>query len=294
MEVDGGDELIWYGIREAGQAARVTVLVISDALTIFHFQVEWPRIIGVGNLDSSDTMALPLHNCSCCSKSSAHFCFVCDRQLCKQHASNAYHECPAVSRVACSNVAAGNSLRGLIKGILQEGDVSYEAYAKTSNSNFSALLSSIDTNCMLNNAIKFGKFPSATVKDCHLDIPATRDAALMGGKHLHLPLAFKNGDKWVVRVALQGGTTSPQELLIQEMNSEVATLIALESVGVRIAKAKSRCIIPKGERPPYFFLEWIDGKNSFMDAELLQQKTWINEIAEEFIKLEKLSYNAIG
>ena len=80
------------------------------------------------------------------------------------------------------------------------------------------------------------------------------------------------------------------------MNSEVATLIALESVDVRIAKAKSRCIIPKGlgTRPPYFFLEWIDGKNYFMDAELIQKKIWINEIAKEFIKLEKLSYNAIG
>jgi hypothetical protein len=186
------------------------------------------------------------------------------------------------------------SLRGLIKGTLQEGDAYNEAYAKTSNNNFSALLSSIDTDRILNNAIKFGKFPSATVKDCHFDIPATRDAALLGGKHLHLPLTFENGDKWVVRIALQGGTTSPQELLIQEMNSEVATLFALESVGVRIAKAKSRCIIPKGARPPYFLLEWIDGKGSFMDAELLQQKTWIIGIAEEFIKLEKLSYNAIG
>jgi hypothetical protein len=117
----------------------------------------------------------------------------------------------------------------------------------------------------------------------------------MGGKHLHIPLTFTNGDKWVVRVALQGGTTSPQELLIQEMNSEVATLIALESVGVRIAKAKSRCIIPSGvKKPPYFLQEWIDGTNSFMDAGLLQHRRWINEIAEEFIKLEKLSYNAIG
>ena len=87
-------------------------------------------------------------------------------------------------------------------------------------------------NRMLNNTIKFGKFPSATVKDCHFDIPATRDAALIGGKHLHLQLAFKNGNKWVVHVALQGGTTSPQELLIQEMSSEVATLIALENVGL--------------------------------------------------------------
>jgi hypothetical protein len=49
---------------------------------------------------------------------------------------------------------------------------------------------------------------------------------------------------------------------------------------VRIAKVKSRCIrvIPKGARSPYFFLEWLD---AFMDAELLQQKAWINEIAKE-------------
>ena len=144
---------------------------------------------------------------------------------------------------------------------------------------------------MLNNAVEIRKVPSATV-----NIPATRDVALMSGKHLHLPLTFKNGDKWAVRIALQGGSTSPQELLIQEMNSEVANLTALESVDVRIAKAKSRCIITnlKGMRPPYFFLEWIDGKSSFMDADILQQKTWINEIAKEFIKLEKLRYNAIG
>jgi hypothetical protein len=63
---------------------------------------------------------------------------------------------------------------------------------------------------------------------------------------------------------------------------------------VRIAKAKSRCIIPRGAKPPYSLLEWINGKDFFMDAELLQQKSWINEIAEEFIKLEKLSYNVIG
>ena len=144
---------------------------------------------------------------------------------------------------------------------------------------------------MLNFAVEIRKVPSATV-----NIPATRDEALMGGKHLHLPLTFNNGEKWAVRVALQGGSTSPRELLVQEMNSEVATLIALESADVRIAKAKSRCIIPKGlgTRPPFFFLEWIDGKSSFMDAELLQKKRWINEIAKEFIKLEKLSYNAIG
>ena len=42
-------------------------------------------------------MALSLHNCSCCSKPSAHFCFVCDHQLFEIHASNAYHACPTVS-----------------------------------------------------------------------------------------------------------------------------------------------------------------------------------------------------
>ena len=81
---------------------------------------------------------------------------------------------------------------------------------------------------------------------------------------------------------------------MQEMNSEVTTLITLENAGVWIAKAKSRCIIPSGARPPYFFLEWIDGKKSFMEAEFLQQKTWIYQIVKEFIKLETLSYNAIG
>ena len=80
-------------------------------------------------------------------------------------------------------------MRGLIKGTLQEDDAYNEAYAKTSNNNFSALLSSIDTDGMLNNAIKIRKFPSASV-----NIPETRDTALMGGKHLHLPLTFKNGD----------------------------------------------------------------------------------------------------
>jgi hypothetical protein len=48
------------------------------------------------------------------------------------------------------------------------------------------------------------------------------------------------------------------------------------------------------EASPYFLLEWIDGKHSFMDVGLTQKKTWVNEIAKEFIKLEKLSYNAIG
>lgn len=236
-------------------------------------------------------MVLPLHNCSRCSKPSVDFCFTCDLQLCKQHTSKAYHECPTVSMFKAEE---SFERLGLIRGKLQEGDAYNEAYVKTSNNNFSALLSSIDTSRMLNNAIKIGKFPSATVKDCHIDIPATRAAALMGGKHLHLPLTFKNGDKCVVRIALQGGTASPQDLLIQEMNSEVATLIALETVGVRIAKAKSRCIIPRGARPPYFLLEWLDGEASFMDADLRQQKACISEIAKEFIKLEKLSYNAIG
>ena len=117
----------------------------------------------------------------------------------------------------------------------------------------------------------------------------------MGGKHLHLPLTFKNGgQKWLIRVALHGGAASPYELLIQEMNSEVATLVAFERVNVRIAKAKSRCIAPRGARNPYFFLEWLDGDASFMDAEPLQQKAWIKEIAREFIELEKLSFDAVG
>jgi hypothetical protein len=63
---------------------------------------------------------------------------------------------------------------------------------------------------------------------------------------------------------------------------------------VRIAKVKSRCIVPRENRPPYFFLEWLDGKASFMEADLFQQKAWIKEIAKEFIKLDNLSYDAIG
>jgi len=78
------------------------------------------------------------------------------------------------------------------------------------------------------------------------------------------------------------------------MNSEIATLTALERASVRIAKVKSRCIIPRGERPPYFFLEWLDGEASFMEADFFQQKAWINEIAKEFIKLDNLRYDAIG
>ena len=104
---------------------------------------------------------------------------------------------------------------------------------------------------------------------------------------------------------------SPTQYLMRHPGSYLSTIIHVGQIatilqfddeirtrgdihGVWIAKAKSCCIIPRGARPPYFFLEWFDGKNSFMDTELLQQKMWINEIVEEFIKLEKLSYNAIG
>lgn len=78
------------------------------------------------------------------------------------------------------------------------------------------------------------------------------------------------------------------------MNSEIATLTALECASVRIAKVKGRCIIPRGEWPTYFFLGWLNGKASFMEADLFQQKAWINEIAKEFIKLDNLGYDAIG
>ena len=160
---------------------------------------------------------------------------------------------------------------------------------------FSAQVSSIDVNRMLSNALKAAKLPLETIRDCRLDVPASRKVALMGGKHIHLPLTFKDGDKWVVRVALQRENGSPHELLIQEMNSEIATLAVLEGAGVRIAKAKSRrCIIPRGERQPYFFLEWLNGEDAFMGADLVQKKTWMNEIAREFIKLETFSYDAIG
>ncbi|KAF8903325.1 hypothetical protein CPB84DRAFT_1774571, partial [Gymnopilus junonius] len=215
-------------------------------------------------------MVLPLHNCSYCPSPSTEFCYTCDRHLCGQHALKAFHECPT------------------------DGDAYNTAYAQTSNNNFNMQISSIDKSRILNNAIKTGRVGSVTVKDCHLDIPVSRDVALMGGKHLHLPLTFKNSDKWLVRLALQGGSASPQELLIQEMRSEVATLTALESVGMRIAKARSRCVIPRGARSPYFFLEWLDGKASFMDGTLGQQKSWITEIAKDFVKLEELAYSAIG
>jgi hypothetical protein len=177
----------------------------------------------------------------------------------------------------------------------QDGDDYMKAYRKSWDDMFSAVLSSIDVNRMLYDALKTAKLPLEIIRDCHLDVPATRKMALMGGKHLHLPLTFKDGDKWVVRVALQRENGSPHELLIQEMNSEIATLTVLEGAGVRIAKAKSRrCVIPRGERQPYFFLEWLDGKDAFMEADLVQKKTWINEIAREFIRLETLSYDAIG
>ena len=63
------------------------------------------------------------------------------------------------------------------------------------------------------------------------------------------------------------------------------------------------CVDCQGQKPLHhskrskaslLFLEWIDGKKSFMEAEFLQQKTWIYQIVKEFIKLETLSYNAIG
>ena len=85
----------------------------------------------------------------------------------------------------------------------QDGDDYMEAYRKSWDNMFSASLSSIDVNSMLNNALKAAKLPLETVGDCRLDVPATRGMALMGGKHLHLPLTFKDGDKWAVRVALQ-------------------------------------------------------------------------------------------
>lgn len=157
------------------------------------------------------------------------------------------------------------------------------------------MISSVDVNHILNNALNVAKLPLEGIRDCRLDVPTTRGMALMGGKHLHLPLTFKDGDKWVVRVALQLENGSPHGLLIQEMNSEIATLSVLEGAGVRIAKTKSRrCIIPRGEGQPYFFLEWLDGKDAFMGADLVQKKTWINEIARVFIRLETISYDAIG
>ena len=130
----------------------------------------------------------------------------------------------------------------------QDGDDYVEAYKQSWDNTFSALLSSIDVNGMLNNALKAAKLSLEIIRDCRLDVPATRKMALMGGKHLHKPLTFKDGDKWVVRVALQCENGSPHELLIKEMNSEIATLTVLEGASVRIAKAKSRrCIIPRGE-----------------------------------------------
>ena len=43
------------------------------------------------------------------------------------------------------------------------------------------------------------------------------------------------------------------------------------------------------ERQTYFFLEWLDGEDDSMGADLVQKKTWINEVAREFIRLETLS-----
>jgi hypothetical protein len=74
-----------------------------------------------------------------------------------------------------------------------------KAYRKSWDDMFSAVLSSIDVNRMLNDALKTAKLPLETIRDCHLDVPATRKMALMGGKHLHLPLTFKDGDKWVAK-----------------------------------------------------------------------------------------------
>ena len=240
-------------------------------------------------------MVFPLHNCSSesCSKPAADFCFACDHQLCENHASKAYHNCPTeVSKCELPREISRGSELETVKS--QDNDDHLEAYKKNRDNSFSALISSIDVNCMLKNALKAAKLPLETIRDCRLDVPATREMALMGGKHLHLPLTFKDGDKWVVRVALQRENGSPHDLLIQEMNSEIATLTVLECAGVRIAKTKSRrCIIPR-EGQPYFFLEWLDGDDAFMGADLAQKKTWINEIAREFIRLETLSYDAIG
>ena len=185
-------------------------------------------------------------------------------------------------------------LKKLKGGKSQEGNDYTKAYTKTCNKKFTALLSFIDTDRVLNNVVKVAKVPLETIQDSYLDIPATCETALMGGKHLHLPLTFKDGNKWVICVALQGESASLHDLLIQEMNSKIATLTALECASVRIVKVKSRCIVPRGERPPYFFLKWLNGEASFMEADLFQQKAWINKIAKEFIKLDNLCYDAIS
>lgn len=64
-------------------------------------------------------------------------------------------------------------LERLKGGKSQEGDDYTEAYTKTYNKKFTALLSSIDTDRMLNNAVKAAKVPLETIQDCRLDVPAT-------------------------------------------------------------------------------------------------------------------------
>ncbi|WWC88159.1 uncharacterized protein L201_003064 [Kwoniella dendrophila CBS 6074] len=150
---------------------------------------------------------------------------------------------------------------------------------------------------------------------CKLTIPTLQkliEDHLRSCYNLHILITFDDGVKWLLRIRQRTHHRPPTELVLAELNSEIATLNVLNKTGLPVPKAYSPLHLDgkmsdDNEVPPldYFYYEFMKGKpckveqaNYYGSIDLPEEE--LKQFIEEYAKLQiqisniKLPYKQIG
>ncbi|OCF58143.1 hypothetical protein L486_04173 [Kwoniella mangroviensis CBS 10435] len=139
----------------------------------------------------------------------------------------------------------------------------------------------------------------------HVDRPenASHMEKLTGAYNFHLIIEYDDGLKWVMRIRRKQTSLQPEGALMMSHESEIATLKALYTAGIRVPRAYAR---PQDSKVSshllYFYQEFIEGLPTSVvlfnpactETLRLAGEALIRNYAAWMIDLEKVTFDKVG
>ncbi|CAL1708633.1 unnamed protein product [Somion occarium] len=203
-------------------------------------------------------------------------CLLCERRFCVEHLGKEYHPCPDRS--------IESEQRAYYNG-------RYNARIIEINKLIASL--NLDALCARASSLKGGvrcEIPPL-VYDEHTGY------TMMGDLNYHFPLIFDDGDTWICRVRRVNVNTPPKAIENVVVQSEVATLQFLHSIGVPVPQVHDFGLhTPTNPlSTAYILMDRVDGKPlRWFEVDEEDKKHILEQFADIFIKLSDHPFNAIG
>ncbi|CAL1708655.1 unnamed protein product [Somion occarium] len=203
-------------------------------------------------------------------------CLLCERRFCVEHLGKEYHPCPD-------------------RSIESEQDAYHDAWVDARVVEINKLIASLDLDALcarassLKGGVRCETPPLVYDEDtCYI---------MMGGMNYHFPLKFDDGDTWICRIRRVNINTPPAAIEDVVIQSEVATMRFLHSVGVPVPRVHDFGL-HTSDNPvgtAYILMDEVNGEPlnwTYIDEG--DKKYILEQYADIFIKLSGHSFNAIG